>query len=281
MEDNPSPTSSDNQIVSEVWHTYLTSGAKLKWMHLPWFEHPIFKPIYRALPAEPRCQMCYIPFAGIGGFISKRLLNVKPSPMNPHVCNICERFAERYPGGTELEVSILFADIRGSTPLAEKMHNREFSELIQRFYTAGTRALYAHNAFIEKFIGDGLSAFFAPAFAGPNHALAAINAGKEILRVTGHGEGKMPWVPVGVGVNTGVAFIGSMKVEGGRTDITILGDAVNTTARLSSVAAAGELLIGDRTMEMSGLSTEKHDSRGVSLKGKEAPVTVWSVNLSE
>jgi len=281
MEEKPSPNSSDNRIISDVWHTYLPSGVKLKGMHLPWFEHPFFKPIYRALPAEPRCQMCYIPFAGIGGFISKRLLNVKPSPMNPHVCDVCERFAERFPGGTELEVSILFADIRGSTPLAEKMQNREFSELIQRFYVAGTRALYAHNAFIEKFIGDGLSAFFAPAFAGPNHALAAINAGKEILRVTGHGEGKTPWVPVGVGVNTGMAFIGSMKVEGGRTDITILGDAVNTTARLSSLAGAGELLIGDRTMQMSGLSTEEHESRGVSLKGKEAPVTVWSVNLPE
>lgn len=281
MEEKPSPNSSENRIISDVWHTYLTSGVKLKGMHLPWFEHPFFKPIYRTLPAEPRCQMCYIPFAGVGGFISKRLLNVKPSPMNPHVCDVCERFAERFPGGTELEVSILFADIRGSTPLAEKMHNREFSELIQRFYVAGTRALYAHNAFIEKFIGDGLSAFFAPAFAGPNHALAAINAGKEILRVTGHGEGKNPWVPVGVGVNTGMAFIGSMKVEGGRTDITILGDTVNTTARLSSLAGAGELLIGDRTMELSGLSTQEHNSRGVSLKGKEAPVTVWSLDLSE
>ena len=250
-------------------------------MHLPWFKHPFFKPFYRVLPAEPRCKMCYIPFAGIGGFISRRLLNVKPSPMNPHVCDVCERFAERFPGGAEVEVSILFADIRGSTPLAEKMQNREFSELIQRFYVAGTRALYAHNALIEKFIGDGLSAFFAPAFAGPNHALAAINAGKEILRGTGHGEGKTPWVPVGVGVNTGIAFIGSMKVEGGRNDITMLGDTVNTSARLSSLAGAGELLIGDRTMEMSGLSPEEHESRDVSLKGKESPVTVWSVNLSE
>jgi adenylate cyclase len=272
---------SDENMISEVWHTYLTSGAKLKGMHLPWFEHPVFKPVYRALPAEPRCQMCYIPFGGIGGFISKHLLDVKPSPMNPHICDVCERFAARYPGGTELEVSILFADIRGSTPMAEKMANREFSDLIQRFYTAGTKALYAHDAMIEKFVGDGLAAFFAPAFTGPNHALAAINAGKEILQVTGHGEGKTPWVPVGVGVNTGVAFIGAMKVEGGRNDITILGDAVNTTARLGSLSTAGELLIGQRTMEMSGLSEDEHESKEVSLKGKEAPVKVWSINLAE
>ncbi|NIP51727.1 MAG: adenylate/guanylate cyclase domain-containing protein [Phycisphaerae bacterium] len=280
MDEKPFPDNSDDKI-SEVWHTYLTSGAKVKGMHLPWFEHPAFKPIFRALPTEPRCQVCYIPFAGLGGFISKRLLDVKPSPMNPHICDVCERFAARNPGGTELEVSILFADIRGSTPMAEKMANRQFSELIQQFYLAGTKALYAHNALIEKFVGDGLSAFFAPAFAGPNHALTAINAGKEILRVTGHGEGNSPWVPVGVGVNTGVSFIGAMKVEGGRTDITILGDSVNTTARLSDQAATGELLIGPRTMELSGLSEDEHEPRELSLKGKEEPLQVWNVNLRE
>jgi len=53
--------------------------------------------------------------------------------MNPHLCDLCEWFAERLPGGTESEISILFADIRGSTLLAEKMENREFSALIHRF----------------------------------------------------------------------------------------------------------------------------------------------------
>ena len=246
-------------------------------MQLPWFEHPAFKPVFRALPSEPRCQICYIPFAGIGGWISKHLLDVKPSKMHPHICDVCERFAERNPGGTELEVTILFADIRGSTPMAEKMGNREFSDLIQRFYSAGTKSLYAHNALIEKFNGDGLAAFFAPAFAKPNHALMAIEAGKEILRATGHGPGKRPWVPVGVGINTGVAFIGAIQVEGGRTDITILGDVVNTTARLSSEASVGELLIGERTMEMSELSMGDYESRELSLKGKGDLVKVWRV----
>lgn len=275
------PISDNKKMVSDVWQTYLTSGAKIKGMNLPWFENPALKPIFRALPSEPRCQICYIPFAGFGGFITKRMLNVKPSPMNPHICDVCERFAERFPGGTELEVSILFADIRGSTPLAEKMDNQEFSELIQRFFQAGTKALYAHYALIEKFNGDGLAAFFAPAFAGPNHALTAIDAGLEILKATGHGKGEKPWVPVGVGVNTGVAFIGSMKAKGGRTDISILGDTVNTTARLSDAASTGELLIGKRTMEMSGLSYEEHSSKHLSLKGKEEPVKAWSVSLSD
>jgi adenylate cyclase len=277
MDENPIPKSEYDNRNSEIWRTYLTTGATLKGMQLPWFEHPSLKPVYRALPADPRCQLCYIPFEGLGGFISKRLLNVKPSVLNPHMCDVCERFAERFPGGAEVEVTILFADIRGSTPLAEQMDNREFSELIHRFYMAGTKALYSNNALIEKFVGDGLAAFFAPAFAGPNHAETAIKAAKDILHATGHGEGKTPWVPVGIGVNTGVAYIGSMKMEGGRTDITILGDVVNTTARLSSEAAAGEIMVGDSAMEMSALSKDEYESRELLLKGKEEIVDAWVI----
>jgi adenylate cyclase len=277
MSEPPIPKSEFDNKNSEVWRTYLTTGATLKGMQLPWFEHPSLKPIYRILPSEPRCQICYIPFEGIGGFVSRRLLNVKPSALNPHMCDVCERFAERFPGGAEVEVTILFADIRGSTPLAEKMGTREFSELIHRFYLAGTRALYSNNALIEKFVGDGLAAFFAPAFAGPNHAQTAIKAGKDILHATGHDKGKTPWVPVGIGINTGVAYIGSMKMEGGRTDITILGDVVNTTARLSSQAATGEILVGDKTMKMSGFPRDKHEHRNLSLKGKQEIVDAWVI----
>lgn len=278
MAENPIPKSEYSKLNEEVWRTYLTTGGTLKGMQLPWFEHPFFKPIFRAIPSDPRCQICYIPFKGVGGFISKRLLDVKPSAMNPHMCDVCERFAERFPGGVELEISILFADIRGSTPLAEKMETREFSELIHRFYLAGTKPLYSNGALIEKFVGDGLTAFFAPAFAGPNHALTAIKAGKEILRATGHGPGKTPWIPVGVGINTGVAYIGSMKMEGGRTDITILGDVVNTTARLCSKAAPGEILVGDSAIEKSGLSRDKHELRKLSLKGKQEVVAAWVIS---
>jgi len=277
MEENPIPKSEYDDLNSEVWRTYLTTGGTLKDLQLPWFEHPSLKPIYRAIPSDPRCQICYIPFEGIGGFISRRLLNVKPSALNPHMCDVCERFAERFPGGAEVEVSILFADIRGSTPMAEQMETRDFSELIHRFYLAGTKALYSNNALIEKFVGDGLTAFFAPAFAGPNHAQTAIQAGKDILLATGHGKGKTPWVPVGVGINTGVAYIGSMKMQGGRTDITILGDVVNTTARLSSEAATGEILVGGKAMEMSGFSKDVHENRKLSLKGKRDVVDAWVI----
>ena len=264
-----------DQLTTEAWRTYLTTGRSMKGMHQPWYEHPVLRPVFRALPADPRCQICYIPFSGVGGFLSRRLLDVKPSQMNPHLCNVCERFAERFLGGVEMEVSILFVDVRGSTPLAESMSTVEYSNLIRRFYQAATQPLYDNSALIEKFIGDGLTAFFVPAFAGPNHAEAAIKAGKGILQATGHGGNRKPWIPVGVGVNTGVAYIGSMKMEGGRTDITILGDTVNTAARLCSQAAGGELLVSRQAGANSGLSFDGHELRTLALKGKQETVEAW------
>jgi adenylate cyclase len=277
MDENHDPRHNHDDLTTEAWRTYLTTGRLIKGLHQPWFEHPSLRPFFRALPSDPRCQICHIPFNGVGGFLAKRLLDVKPSQMNPHMCNVCERFAERFLGGVEMEVSILFADIRGSTPLAEKMSTIEYSQLVRRFYNAVTKPLYSNNALIEKFIGDGLTAFFVPAFAGPNHARTAIEAGKGVLRATGHGKGQTPWIPVGVGINTGVAYIGSMKMEGGRTDITILGDTVNTAARLCSQAAAGELLVSRDTQLASGLSFDDHELRELSLKGKQESVDAWVV----
>ena len=279
MDDKPHEQHQHDEIATEAWRTYLTTGGTINGYPHPWFEHPSLRPFFRWLPADPRCQICYIPFEGVGGFLSRRLLDVKPSQLNPHMCNLCEKFAERHLGGVEMEVSILFADIRGSTLLAEKMPVAEYSHLIRRFYNAATKPLYYHNALIEKFVGDGLTAFFVPAFAGANHAQAAIEAGKGILRATGNVAGQTPWIPVGVGVNTGVAYIGSMKMEGGRTDITILGDTVNTTARLCSQAKAGELLVSGNAQVASGHSLDGHEMRTLSLKGKQRSVNVWVVKI--
>ena len=74
--------------------------------------------------------------------------------MNPHLCNICERFAEENPGGTELEVALLFADIRGSTPLAATMNAYDFGQLINRFYQITTNIVYEHGGMVEKLVGD-------------------------------------------------------------------------------------------------------------------------------
>ena len=135
--------------------------------------------------------------------------------MNPHLCNVCERFADENPGGTELEVALLFADIRGSTSLAENMNAYDFSQLINRFYQVTTNIIYQHGGMVEKLVGDEVTAFFVPAFAeDQNYSRAAVRAGQAILQATGHGGSEGPWVPVGVGIHTGDAYVGAVGEPG-------------------------------------------------------------------
>jgi adenylate cyclase len=199
--------------------------------------------------------------------------------MNPQLCNVCERFASRFHGGTELEVTMLFADVRGSTGLAEGIRPAEFSRQINRFYKAVTEVLFATNAFVEKLIGDEVAGFYVPGFAGPKHAQVAVDAARKILKATGHMDPSGPWIPVGIGVHTGVAYIGSVEVAEGISDIAILGDAVNTTARLSSQAGLGEVIISEATRVAAGLEPGGMQSRQLNLKGKSEVVEAWILSV--
>jgi adenylate cyclase len=76
----------------------------------------------------------------MGGFIM-RSIGRKQSNLNPHFCNICEDFAKMYPGGAEVEMSMLFVDVRGSTALSEQMTAIEFQKMINRFYVGATNAI--------------------------------------------------------------------------------------------------------------------------------------------
>jgi adenylate cyclase len=259
----------------EVWRTYMTEGRLPDYASPPWFEKKYLRPLIRLVPADPRCKFCYYPFEGMGGAISRSLLGLAPSKLNPQLCNVCENLAGQYQGGVEMELSILFADVRGSTSIAEQMSPTDFGRLIDRFYKATTKALFKKNAMVEKLIGDEVTGFFTPGFAGEQHAQAAIEAGQEILRATGHEDPDGPWIPVGVGVHTGMTFVGAVSTEGGASDITVLGDTPNTGARITSQAATGELLMSEAARKAAGLKTEGMESRLLTLKGREQPVEAW------
>jgi adenylate cyclase len=199
----------------------------------------------------------------------------RPSNLNPQLCNICEVFARKYQGGAEIELSLLFADIRGSTALAEKMGPKEFHNLINRFYTTATHILVHSDALIDKIMGDQVAGMYVPGFAGQEHALRAVSAAKEIMGATGHGSSDGPWIPLGAGVHTGTAFVGSVGSDEGTTDITVLGDAANTAARLSTVADVGQILISESAFESAQITTTELEKRSLSLKGKTEAVSVY------
>ena len=128
-------------------------------------------------------------------------------------------------------------------------------------------------------IGDEVAGFYLPSFVGEDHALKAINAARELLRVTGHEDPEGSWVPVGIGVHTGVAWIGAVGSSEEVTDITALGDSVNVAARLASLANIGEILISDEARKQAGLSKSGLSDRQVEIKGKSEPARVWIMKI--
>ena len=184
------------------------------------------------------------------------------------------------PGGSEVELSLLFVDVRGSTSLAEQMSAVDFSRLMNRFYKTATDVLIKTDAFIDKLVGDEVMGLYFPLFTGPNHAGAAVRAAQELLRFTGHGDQRSPWLPIGVGVHTGIAFVGTVSgAEGTVTDVTALGDAVNITARLASQAGSGEALISDAAYAAAELNLGNLERRQLELKGKSEPVSVHVLRM--
>ncbi|HET7143437.1 MAG TPA: hypothetical protein VFI68_05410, partial [Anaerolineales bacterium] len=130
----------------QMWHDwFMTDAFKIekRMMH-----------ILRLLPHNPRCKFCRSPFHGVGSVIVRALLGKKRSTLNPRFCNMCEDFANNHPGGHEVEMSMLFADVRGSTALSEQMTATEFSTLINRFYVKSTNAIIQEDGLVEKLAGD-------------------------------------------------------------------------------------------------------------------------------
>ncbi len=176
---------------------------------------------------------------------------------------------------------MLFADVRGSTALAERMSAADFSRLMNRFYAAATDVLVKTDAFIDKLVGDEVFGVYLPAFAGSQPAREAVQAAQRLLHVTGHGDPGGPWLPIGVGVHTGTAFFGTVTgAEGTFSDFTALGDNVNITARLASEAGSGEALISDTAYAAAGLDLGQLEQRQLQLKGKSAPVGVHVLRVT-
>jgi adenylate cyclase len=270
--------SENEREVERLWHAFLTEGESATFRGRITFGH--FRRFMSSLPSNPRCTICHVPFEGVGATAVRLLLGSSRSRLNPRWCNRCEQFIEKHKGGAEIELSMLFADIRGSTTLAESMSASSFSQLVGRFFQVTTDLMVDSNALVEKLAGDGIAGLYVPGLAGPKHAANAIHAARLMLRATGHDSLDGPWVPVGIGVHTGVAYVGAVGSQDGISTITALGDAVNTTARLASQAGPGEILISDAASQSAGLDTTGLDMRHLQLKGRSEPVHAYVLRVA-
>ena len=231
----------------------------------------------KRLPADPRCRLCAGPFTGAGG-AAMRLIGKRQSTANPNYCNSCESMLLKHHGGAEVPGSFLFADIRGSTALAESISPTEYRGLLDRFYSAASDVVFNNDGMVDKFVGDELMAVFPPMLGADNHPARAVACAQDLLRVTGHEGADGAWVPIGAGVHTGNVWFGAVG-EGAHVEITVVGDTVNVTARLAAAAEAGEILVSVEAAEKAGLDGAL-PHRTLELKGKSAPFEAVSLRLA-
>lgn len=260
------------KLAGESWRNWFMGDAYKSEKRL--------RKIFGLLPSSPRCKFCNSPFEGVGAPLVKLAFGKERSTLNPNFCNLCDMKARESHGGAEVEMSILFADVRGSTALSQTMSAGEFSRLINRFYIEATHVLVESDGLVDKLAGDSVAAFWGTGFAGPDYVHRSIQAARKLLLATGHADPGGPWAPLGVGVHCGVAYFGAMGTKNGLTDVTAIGEEVNTGARLAAQAAAGEIIISEKALKAAGVDEDGLEARSLTLKGISQPVAVRVMKIT-
>jgi len=175
-------------------------------------------------------------------------------------------------GGQRRHLTVLFADIKAFTTLSEKMDPAEVVEVLNHYFTRMVDQVFEHQGTLDKFLGDGLLAFFGAPLEVPraaSQAVACAIAMQQRLRAMQE-EGTTPIQGMRVGVNTGEAIIGNIGSEK-RMDFTIIGDVVNVASRLLEVAKEQQapIVIGEATYrEVEGNFSMKQGP-SVILRGRQ------------
>jgi adenylate cyclase len=255
---------------SPFWHALLSG------------EHPMLRrgrKVFRllSLTASDRCRLCYAGFDGVTA-PAMRLIGRAPWRRNPHFCEKCESVLAEQRGGTELDIGLLYADVRGSTQIASRMSPAEFAALMQRFFRTATAVFTRSDAVVDKMVGDEVIALYLPGLTGSDYRKRAVRAGLGLLRATGHADPQGPWLSIGVGVHVGKTFVGSIGVDGGNYQFTALGDAMNFGARLVAAAAGGEMVVSEAVWK--GVEGFAAEPRNLQLKGYPEPVKAYVMRLS-
>jgi adenylate cyclase len=219
--------------------------------------------IFRRLPHDPRCKLCLNPFGGVAGKMIG-LLGHKPSRKSPNICQYC--FDRLPPGGIEIDIGVVFADVRASTALGEQSDATKFAAHLNEFYATVTKVLIHHEGIVDKLIGDEVMGLFIQGIAGPDYrrktAIAALELASEFTEL-----------PLGVAANAGVAFVGNVG-SGSVLDFTALGDAVNVGARLQAHALPGEIVLAASLYSLIEAEYPGGRPDRVAIRGRDQPVDV-------
>jgi len=181
----------------------------------------------------------------------------------------------------EVEVTVLFSDIRGFSTLSERLSARDIADVVGRHLSAMAEVIAEHGGTIDKFQGDAVMAIFGAPVPIDDHAVRAVRcalamqAREAELNAQGWGVEAVDRLDVGIGLNTGTVIAGAIG-GGGRLEYTVIGDAVNIAQRLQSEAAGGEVVASASTVHACvDVRAEPVGKR--TVKGREEPVEVFRV----
>lgn len=184
-------------------------------------------------------------------------------------------------GGINQTITVLFADIRGFTGIAENESPEKVVGLLNQYFTAMTEIIFEHGGTLDKYIGDGLMALFGAPTATPADATNALNAAvamqKRLAELRSEPDNlSFRAVEIGIGLHTGVATVGYIGSER-RSEYTAIGDTVNLASRLESNTAGGMILISDATAQAAGDIFPMEKKEPLTVKNRVQPVEVYEV----
>jgi adenylate cyclase len=178
-------------------------------------------------------------------------------------------------GGTIVEVTVLFADLRGFTPFSERSSPQRVVGMLNEYFGRAVPVLLAHGGTVVQFVGDAVMALFNAPTRQPDHALRAAAAALGMQRAIEEVAAReRDWPRFRIGVNTGPAVVGNIGSAELR-NFTATGDTVNTAARLEEVAEVGQVVIGPATHTAIAEVAVARRLDPIAIKGKRDPVAPW------
>jgi adenylate cyclase len=184
------------------------------------------------------------------------------------------------PGGRQMEISVLFADIRGFTTMSENLAPAKVVEILNQYLDSMEEEVFEQGGTLDKYTGDGMMVLFGAPLEQPDHAERAVRAALGMQRAAAgvsHRRGETEWeVAYGIGITTGPAVVGQIGSQR-RLDYTAIGDTVNLAARLEGQAPPGTILISQATYDAVKEVAIVETLAPVKVKGKVLPVPVYKV----
>ena len=183
-------------------------------------------------------------------------------------------------GGKRQEISILYADIRGFTPLAESIPPDRLVVFLNHFLQLGADAIQGHGGTVDKFMGDAIIGLFNAPAAQEDHAMLAVQASLELVAAFQNTSAFGNHVSVGVGINTGDVVVGNIGTPQ-LMNYTAIGDAMNLAQRLQEMAGPDQILIGPRTFELLGNRLIAVPLGLQPIRGRSEPTTPFRVEIDQ